>query len=202
MKKSKMFLLVNCFLYASIAASQSLQDSLITWKDKVEYAKNRVSNVEEKGDGKYLTLIDYTYKGVIESESVKSAIIDSMLSPDAPFPLELPPVIVADTTYSEGVRTITNTKHPRFDVITVGKATEAPYSLSRDELRQTFNNIVRVGWEFLETEWSYKGVKYKSIAIVSDEGVGIFFDQLFSGITVRITTTSKPITEEHSPFEP
>ena len=202
MKKCKMFLLVSCFLYASIAISQSLQDSLITWKDKVEYAKNRVPNVEEKGDGKYLTLIDYTYKGVIESESVKSAIIDSMLSPDAPFPLELPPVIVTDTTYSKDERIITKTKYPIFDIITVGKAIEAPYLLNRDELRQAFNNIVRVGWEFLETEWSYKGVKYKSIAIVSDEGGGVFFDQLFSGITVRITTISKPITEEYSPFEP
>ncbi|WP_156032855.1 hypothetical protein [Prevotella sp. 10(H)] len=202
MKKIKLFLLVSCFLYASIAASQSLQDSLITWKDKVEYAKNRVPDEEEKGDSKYLTLIDYTYKGVIESESVKSAIIDSMLSPDAPFPIELPPIIVTDTTYSEDRRTITKTKYPLFDIITVGKAIEAPYLIDRDKLRQTFNYAVRVGWEFLETEWSYKGVKYKSIAIVSDEGIGVFFDQIFFGITGGITTTSKPITAEYSPFEP
>lgn len=196
MKKSKMFLLVSCFLYTSIAASQSLQDSLTTWKDKVEYVKNRVPNEEEKGDGKYLTLIDYTYKGVIESESVKSAIIDSMLSPDAPFPLILPPLIVADTTYSENMRTITKTEYPIFDIITVGKAIEAPHLLDRDELRQTFNYVVRVGWEYLETEWSYKGVKYKSIAIVSDEGGGVFFDQLFYSITSNVTTISETITEE------
>ena len=59
-------------------------------------------------------------------------------------------------------------------------------------VRQILNSVVKVGWEYLEIEWNYKGVKYKSIAIVTNEDRGLFFDQIFSmvgGISTSITVT-------------
>lgn len=182
-----------CLLCVNVGFSQDKRDSLKTWQQQMEYAKNKPSTVEDLGGGNAWKLIGYTYKGVIDSESTKSAVIDSIYSPDAPFPLLLPPIVVTDTTYSGDTCIITANRYPKFEVVTVGRAMEIADSLGmenvQEQFRQGLKNFIQIGWEYVDTQWDYKGNRYNSLAIVSNENGGLVFESVSSQITTGESVT-------------
>lgn len=176
--------LLKCFLAVSPVVSQEPA----TWREQLEYAK-KLHETEPGKDGNGLSFINYTYKGVINSEVVKSAVIDTLFSPDAIFPLILPSVITVDTTYSEGVCTITKRRYPKFEIITVGRLADSSDSLvaenNVEQIRQILENNIQVGFEYVEIEWGYKGKTITTLCIVSDERGGIVYDHIGSRIVAE-----------------
>lgn len=188
-----MIALLKCFLAVSLAVAQEPA----TWREQMEYAK-KLYKTEHGKDGNGLSFINYTYKGVISSEVVKSAVIDTLFSPDAIFPLILPSVITVDTTYSEGVCTITKRRYPKFEIITVGRLADLSDSQvaenNLEQIRQILYTNIQLGFEYVELEWDYKGKKITTLCIVSDERGGIVYDHIAS----RVTTQGAEITKMES----
>lgn len=188
-----MITLLKCFLAVSLVVSQEPA----TWREQLEYAK-KLYKTEPGKEGNGLSFINYTYKGVINSEVVKSAVIDTLFSPDAPFPLILPSVITVDTTYSEGVCTITKRRYPKFEMITVGKLVDSSDSQGAEnnvkQIRQILDSNIQIGFEYVELEWDYKGEKITTLCVVSDERGGIVYDHIGS----RVTTEGAEITRMES----
>jgi len=159
----------------------------------MELAKIRLSKEEAEKNGNGLVFINYTYKGIIDSEVVKSAVIDSLISPYAPFPMLLPPLITTDTIYSENTITITKKEYPKFEIITVAKLKEISDSLPginniQEQLKQDLNKIIQIGYEYVEMEWDYKDKKITSYCIVSGERY--IYDNIASRIIEGTTTTT------------
>lgn len=179
-----MIALLKFFLAVSIVVSQEPA----TWREQLEYAK-KLYKTEPGKNGNGLSFINYTYKGVINSEAVKSAIIDTLFSPDAPFPLILPSVITVDTTYSEGVCTITKRRYPKFEMITVGRLVDSSNTQGTEnnveQIRQILDTNIQIGFEYIELEWDYKGKKITTLCIVSDKHGGIIYDHIGSIITTE-----------------
>ena len=73
-------ILISGVLYTNVCFSQNTPT---TWQDRLEALKNSF-NEENRGDVSFLKLLGYTYKGIIGSQTVKSDIIDSLLSYNAP----------------------------------------------------------------------------------------------------------------------
>ena len=86
-------ILISGVLYTNVCFSQNTPT---TWQDRLEALKNSF-NEENRGDVSFLKLLGYTYKGIIGSQTVKSDIIDSLLSYNAPAILHLPPIVMRDT---------------------------------------------------------------------------------------------------------
>ena len=91
MKKIIQFILfcyfdIRCFIYKCMFFTKYTY----TWQDRLEALKNSF-NEENRGDVSFLKLLGYTYKGIIGSQTVKSDIIDSLLSYNAPAILHLLP---------------------------------------------------------------------------------------------------------------
>lgn len=145
-----------------------------------------------------MSFINYTYKGVINSEVVKSAVIDTLFSSEAFFPLVLSFAITVDTTYSEGVCTITKRRYPEFEIITVGRLVDCSNSQGAEnnveQIRQILDSNIQIRFEYVEQEWGYKGKKITTLCIVSDECGGIVYDHIAS----RITTEGAEITRMES----
>ena len=72
--------MISGVLYTNVCFSQNTPT---TWQDRLEALKNSF-NEENRGDVSFLKLLGYTYKGIIGSQTVKSDIIDSLLSYNAP----------------------------------------------------------------------------------------------------------------------
>lgn len=161
-----------------------LQDSLYipdTWQKQLEYAKNNYDK-DAKGDVAQLRLLSYTYKGMIKSEVERKRILDSLLSADAPIVLNLPQIIEADTIITNKSREIRQKSFPQFGIITIRKMQELNKAIGREDLmaqmRKQLLNLVQIGFEYLELEWSYKGKKYHSLCVVSNEWGGIIYEPI------------------------
>ncbi len=179
-----MVLFAVCFIYANRDISQ---DSLTTWQEQLEYAKNNLGEVNEV-DVDHLKLLNYTYKGVIKSKKKKDEIIDSLLSCDAPFVMHLPPIIRRDTTITGNSYVIHKKSFPRFEIITVCEMVELVGTMEENpvkQMRQQLAQLIQVGFEYLELEWSYKGKTFNSLCIVSNENGGIVYEPIGSNIFIE-----------------
>lgn len=179
-----MIALLKSFLAVSLVVSQEPT----TWREQLEYAK-KLHKTEPGKDRNDLSFLNYTYKGIINSEVVKSAVIDTLFSPDTPFPLILPSVITVDTTYSEGVCTITKRRYPKFEMITVGRLVDSSVLQGAEnnveQIRQILDSNIQIGFEYVELEWDYKGKKITTLCIVSDERGGIVYDHIASRVVAE-----------------
>lgn len=116
MVKLSLAVLLNCFLLVSPVVSQ---ESAASWREQLEYAKELHDSLSDRDCGG-LHFINYTYKGKISSEKIKSEVLDSLFSPKAIYPVCFPPVIEKDTMYTENERIITHKSYPQFKLVTIG----------------------------------------------------------------------------------
>ena len=114
-----------------------------------------------------------------------------MLSADAPIVLNLPQIIEADTVITNNSREIRQKSFPQFEIITIRKMQELNKAIGREDLmvqmRKELLNLVQIGFEYLELEWSYKGKKYHSLCIVSDEQGGIIYEPIGGSVLTGST---------------
>lgn len=191
-------LVAICLLFANTSFSQNRPT---TWQEQLDYLNNKCS-VDTISDYYYLNLINYTYKGVIKSEINKSEIIDSILSYNAPTVLKLIPTFTRDTTYRGDTCVIQEKGLPKFEIISIRKAmgiaestgTEIPIQKIKEQLRDLF----KIGFRYLELEWNYKGNKFKSICIVSNDHGAVVYEPITLSIHTIFSTTY--IVKE--PFNP
>ena len=172
-----------CFIYASSRVSQ---DSPTTWQEQLEFAKNKIYE-ENEGDVHHLRLVNYIYKGVIRHQNEKDDIIDSLFSCNAPYVHNLTPIIMRDTTITSDSYAIHQKSFPRFEIITVGKIIELSGTMEVNpfkQIRQQLTQLIQVGFEYLELEWSYKGDKFNTICIVSNENGGIVYEPIANNILI------------------
>ena len=172
-----------CFIYASSRVSK---DSPTTWQEQLEFAKNKIYE-ENEGDAYHLRLVNYIYKGVIRHQNEKDDIIDSLFSCNAPYVHNLTPIIMRDTTITSDSYAIHPKSFPRFEIITVGKMIELSGTMEVNplkQIRQQITQLIQVGFEYLELEWSYKGDKFNTICIVSNENGSIVYEPIGNNIHV------------------
>ena len=165
-------ILISGVLYTNVCFSQNTPT---TWQDRLEALKNSF-NEENRGDVSFLKLLGYTYKGIIGSQTVKSDIIDSLLSYNAPAILHLPPIVMRDTVSRGDSCVIRERVLPKFEIISIRKRLEIAESIGEKSLltslRQQLNNLIHLDYEYLELEWSYKNKHFKSLCVVSNEHGG------------------------------
>ena len=175
-------ILISGVLYTNVCFSQNTPT---TWQDRLEALKNSF-NEENRGD-----------KGIIGSQTVKSDIIDSLLSYNAPAILHLPPIVMRDTVSRGDSCVIRERMLPKFEIISIRKRLEIAESIGEKSLltslRQQLNNLIH--YEYLELEWSYKNKHFKSLCIVSNEHGGFIYDPIGSNILDYTTTTTTNTVE-------
>lgn len=180
-----------CFLYGKECSSQNVPT---TWQGQIEFMKIRV-NREKGGDANDLSIINYTYKGIIGSEAKKAVIIDSMLSFDSPAVLRLSPVLKRDTVTEGDSCRIREVKLPKFEIVSNRQMTELAESKGEEDplvlIRKLLNSLIEPGFEYLELEWDYKGKRFKSIGIVSNEKGGFIYEPIASNILIERSTTTQ-----------
>lgn len=188
-------ILISGVLYTNVCFSQNTPT---TWQDRLEALKNSF-NEENRGDVSFLKLLGYTYKGIIGSQTVKSDIIDSLLSYNAPAILHLPPIVMRDTVSRGDSCVIRERVLPKFEIISIRKRLEIAESIGEKSLltslRQQLNNLIHLDYEYLELEWSYKNKHFKSLCIVSNEHGGFIYDPIGSNILEYTTTTTTNTVE-------
>ena len=179
-------LCISCIPFFNIYS----QNILKTWEEQLHYLKDNPDK-EQLGDIGHLHLINYTYMGVIESETDKIKIMDSLFSYNAPTILHLPPLIVNDTIITDNSYEIRVMEFPMFEITTMGILINIYESREEGELvikhaQEELGKIIEVGFEFLELKWSYKKKLFSSICIVSNKHGGIIYD----GISTQILTST------------
>lgn len=178
-----------CFLNAN-GNENVAQDTLTTWQNLLDYAKNH-PHKENEGDLSHLRLTNYTYKGTIKSAIDKSKIIDSLLSCNAPIAMHLPPIIIKDTTLVGDSYAIQEKSFPKFEIVTICKLVEIAETKGEENpiilMSQELGERIKVGMEYLELEWNYKGNKIHSLCIVSNERSGIVYEPITINLTTSIT---------------
>lgn len=170
-----------CFPYINIIHAQNLPT---TWQEQLEYVKS--SYKAKKSDATYLDIITYTYKGVIGSEVNKCKIIDSLLSYNAPTVLRLPPEIIRDTIIKGDSCFIHERYLPKFEIISIHNMLEILESIGEVNFlalaREQLNDLIKIDFEYLELEWTYKGNRFKTIGIVSNKHGGFVYEPIASNI--------------------
>ena len=191
-------ILISGVLYTNVCFSQNTPT---TWQDRLEALKNSF-NEENMCDVSFLKLLGYTYKGIIGSQTVKSDIIDSLLSYNAPAILHLPPIVMRDTVSRGDSCVIRERVLPKFEIISIRKRLEIAESIGEKSLltslRQQLNNLIHLDYEYLELEWSYKNKHFKSLCVVSNEHGGFIYDPIGSNILEYTTTTTNTVERLNS----
>ena len=143
-------ILISGVLYTNVCFSQNTPT---TWQDRLEALKNSF-NEENRGDVSFLKLLGYTYKGIIGSQTVKSDIIDSLLSYNAPAILHLPPIVMRDTVSRGDSCVIRERVLPKFEIISIRKRLEIAESIGEKSLltslRQQLNNLIHLNLNVLQ----------------------------------------------------
>lgn len=178
---------VSVFLFVPVSRAQKSQP---VWQRHLDYLKNDWSK-ECLGDLNQLKLLKYTYKGKIKSEDHKSRLIEAVYSDKAPSVSVLSEEVVSDTTFTDADTIIQQKHYPRFEIQTIrqmvdaGKLGENSIAMSKQRL----NEHLKIGSEYLELEWSYKGKKFRSLSFVADDG--ILSDPITSGLRTGGSTIVK-----------
>lgn len=175
--------MVSLAVYSAQASDELKSGEQTLWQKQLNLAKN--INVGRSGaDSIPLHLVNYVYKGVIESEVQKKKIIDSIFADDSPAMLIFPQPIVYDTIVEGNVQTIITKQKVEFDIVTMKRAREVSDSLGLESpiIRakpEDMYNYVKVGFVCVELEWEYKGKTFFTLCIASDE-MGWLFDPFLS----------------------
>jgi hypothetical protein len=127
-----------------------------TWQEQVKYALDKSTN-QTRGDGS-LSLIGYSYRGTIESESEIPGILEDLFSDDVPM------VVGGHTSNFEIVPISTVKKMYGEDIFEAYKTHIAA--------------AVQVGMELISLEWSHNGKNYLSLAIADNNDGGIIYENI------------------------
>lgn len=185
--KLSVVVLLNCFFAVSHLFSQDSD----TWRKQFGSVIKSHQSLSPN-DKQEIRLINYTYKGKIDTEEIKSEVLDTLFSSNAIFPLILPPIIEMDTTYMENERTITRKSYPQFEFITLGSLANSVDTKVMDEvtqIRQLLEKNVQMGFEYVELEWDYRGKTIKSLCIVNEKRV--VYDHISSRCWMTVGSTKE-----------
>lgn len=175
------FLGMSLFLFAPVIRAQKSQP---VWQKQLEYLKHDAAK-DYMGDLKQLKLLKYTYKGKIRSEKDKNKVIEAIYSDEAPVVSVLSKLVISDTTYTETDRMICQKIYPEFKIVTVRQMVDAG-KLTEDsivKLKQRLSENVNIGFEYVKLDWSYKGEKFSTLGIISNDGIPVdpITSNLFTG---------------------
>jgi len=134
-----------------------------TWQQQLKYALNKKqtkSGNETSSDE--ISLIGYTYKGIIKSDAEKLEIIEDLFSANSSF-----------AQYK---------KDGQYGIVPIHSILQKSGILGDDNpfkiLKSQLMTQIEVGMEIIELKWEYKGKIYYSTAIASNEQGGIIYDNI------------------------
>ena len=160
MKKSG--ILIGLMLSGWLLSAQTIKwdstaskHTLTTWKEQIKYMQDRNRIGTETYDSSKLCLLNYAYKGIIDSETKRQELLKELF---------------ADTTHI-----VLSIDFVSFEIlpyrIIKQRAKEAGLSYDPCErLKSHLDASIRIGMELVQLKWFYKGRAYYSKAIVSNEG--------------------------------
>lgn len=161
----------NSFIIIKKYNNKEKTSKQTTWQEQVEHAMNNVSTRSTQND---ISLIDYTYKGKIDSQKQISDLLAQLFS---------------DDTY-----VVTYLDNINYDIVplrTIKQQAQAKGINAPNEfLKNQLDSIIKIGMEIIDLEWSYKGKTIHSTAIASNEQGGILYDHIGNMITIPNTKSS------------
>ncbi len=178
MKNLLFILMLNVALISSISLynsssykSQQNTSNPKTWQEQLEYAK--------KGKGS-LTLHSYTYLGKVKSKT------------------EIPKIV--DEIFSDKYFICLGNSGDHHQIISLKNVNTKVIS-NEDHIyivKQNLKDNIQVGFDILELEWEYKGEKYKSMAIASNDFGGVLYETIgHYSITTHSIETHTIETHSH-----
>lgn len=144
-KTLSIILVIICFICSHKGMSQN---SPAKWQEQIESIKGNVFN-EGFGDLNHLSLMGYTYKGVIKSETEKLEIVNMLFSEDAPTILNYPPMLTKDTITAGDSCLIEEKSIPVFKIISISEMRKIVKSAGIEDpiikVKEKLNEIIKIG---------------------------------------------------------
>ena len=141
---------------------------------------------------KELKVVDYIYKGEMNSAKEISQIVDAMFADQAPVNSVTKEIALSDTTITKTDTIINVIKYPEFEILTMREKINAG-KLSEDSistLKQQIKESIPTGTGYVEVIWSYKGKEYRSISLIVGD---IPVDCITMGLSTGGSTNTKGI---------
>lgn len=142
--------------------SLSKVGTLTTWQEHLAYAQDR-DRVKTRTDDD-LYFIGYTHKGTVKSKEEIPLIVKQLFSDDS---------FIAQYV-----------NNGTLEVVSVKTVVQKAKSLNSNNpfpnIMSQLKDSIRVGMELIELEWSYKGNRFSSMAIASNDRGGIIYDLIGS----------------------
>lgn len=160
-------------------------ESLIpdTWQAQVEYGKNNNLNTRSDVDMELPRLVQETYLGKIKSQAEISQLIEELFADDAV-------TVLYTIDYSD------------FDILQVKDVKDAIKKLGAadylEEIKTRLNTRVTVGMDLIKLEWSFRGKKYYTTAIASNNLGGIIYDAIGSAIIARRESDTQSMLQQEN----
>ena len=169
-----------------------------TWKEQLEYSKKKfgIENLKKRdAENLDVFLYDYTYGGIIETESELHKIKNNL--------------------FAENALSVWSNENGELDFLTIGEikanCVKEGMQVFPDSAQKWFNNRIKLGMEYINVKWYYKGEFYKSIAVAEKDG-SIVYDPIGYYLPGEIIFSDKPIvgtivprimkkSEPNNPFE-
>ena len=179
MKKTFLFLLIHSMFFFSCNSDvnpnrdndTSAQPTLTTWQQQLEYAKNKKRTTTRTGANE-LSLVEYTYRGTINSEAEIPELIKEFFSEESAFALN---GIVPENLVILPIKTIMQDAELLFGY--TGDKQSLHDFLFANLIHQ-LEAMITVGMELIDLEWSYKGDTFYSTAVASNDLGGIVFESI------------------------
>ena len=166
--------LVLCISFAHAGFAQEN-----TWQNQLEKLRNE--NVKESE----LHLDSYVYKGKIETENQRAAIINAYFSDEALIALTF------ENPYGYDIVSMRTRKR-------IARLENNEANLS--QLKESLNQLIHTGYEMVEITWSYHHNTYRSLCIVSNQYGGIVYEPIGWFIIKEKTSIITNKTERHEKF--
>lgn len=186
----RMIIVVFCFIYSHESVSQT---PLLTWEKQIENMMKKSS--EKSNDASRLELVNYAFKGTISTEDKKTEVLNLLLSDDAPYVLNYPPIIIRDTIAGGDTCLIKEKRLPVFKIISICDMRKIVELSSEEDpiikVKEGLGKMIKIGYEYIEVEWNYNNKIIKSICVVSNDAGGIIYDNIASNIITVVTTTNE-----------
>ena len=152
----------------------------ITWQEQIKYVQNKNRITTKAYDVNKPCLLNYTYKGTIDSEIGRQELLNRLF---------------ADTTMVVWYKDFWH-----FEILPFKEAKEKakvkgcePYALIEEQLRTG----ICIGMEMVDLKWLYKGKTYHSTAVVSNEHGGFVYEH----IGFRVIDAEKGFFQEDDHLE-
>ena len=163
--------------FPPIKSGMENKEDCSTWQEQLEYArKQSLLQPLTKSNIDKINCVDYRKVGIIDSESKKQEIIESL--------------------FDENAVTVRNIGGFNYEIVSVKTILEDGRLLNDEDpfidVKNDLDSLVDIGMELIEIEWSYKGGTYYSLAIASNERGGIIYDNIGFLMLERIESISTP----------